>query len=182
MQVRAVKLRREKIVVALEHKVLVYDFKDLKLLHSIETVSNTLGLVALSPAQDNTVMACPGLHCGQAGKLSAFLQSYHSAFISRLQRMHDSWHINLQCSIPHSSLGCTTAQQQSHWLLCYLIAQIQHAAHWKSHMQGTCAVVCKLLHHGDAEGLYLMACRCELSCMMCGGQSLYRRIQQRWRP
>ncbi len=64
-QVRAVKLRRERIVVALEHKVLVYDFKDLKLLHSIETLSNPMGLVALSPSQDQTVMACPGLHCGQ---------------------------------------------------------------------------------------------------------------------
>jgi len=60
-----VKLRRERIVVALEHKVLVYDFKDLKLLHSIETLSNPMGLVALSPSQDQTVMACPGLHCGQ---------------------------------------------------------------------------------------------------------------------
>ena len=66
-QVRAVKLRRERIVVALEHKVLVYDFKDLKLLHSIETLSNPTGLVALSPSQDQTVMACPGLHCGQVG-------------------------------------------------------------------------------------------------------------------
>ena len=64
-QVRAVKLRRERIVVALEHKVLVYDFKDLKLLHAIETLSNPLGLVALSPSQDQTVMACPGLRCGQ---------------------------------------------------------------------------------------------------------------------
>ncbi len=61
------KLRRERIVVALEHKVLVYDFKDLKLLHSIETLSNPMGLVALSPSQDQTVMACPGLHCGQVG-------------------------------------------------------------------------------------------------------------------
>jgi len=60
-----VKLRRERIVVALEHKVLVYDFKDLKLLHSIEPLSNPMGLVALSPSQDQTVMACPGLHCGQ---------------------------------------------------------------------------------------------------------------------
>ena len=59
------KLRRERIVVALEHKVLVYDFKDLKLLHAIETLSNPLGLVALSPSQDQTVMACPGLRCGQ---------------------------------------------------------------------------------------------------------------------
>jgi len=60
-------------VVALEHKVLVYDFKDLKLLHSIETLSNPLGLVALSPSQDQTVMACPGLHCGQVCTLHFFL-------------------------------------------------------------------------------------------------------------
>lgn len=64
-QVRAVKLRRERIVVALEHKVLVYDFKDLRLLHSIETLSNPTGLVALSSSQDQIVMACPGLHSGQ---------------------------------------------------------------------------------------------------------------------
>ena len=77
VQVRAVKLRRERIVVALEHKVLVYDFKDLKLLHSIETLSNPLGLVARSPSQDQTVMACPGLHCGQ---VSRYLQALYSTF------------------------------------------------------------------------------------------------------
>jgi WD40 repeat protein len=64
-QVRAVKLRRDRIVVALEHKVLVYNFADLRLLHSIETLSNPSGLVALSAANDQTVLACPGLHCGQ---------------------------------------------------------------------------------------------------------------------
>uniref|UniRef100_A0A061RD06 Wd repeat domain phosphoinositide-interacting protein 3-like n=1 Tax=Tetraselmis sp. GSL018 TaxID=582737 RepID=A0A061RD06_9CHLO len=63
--VRAVRLRRDRIVVALEHKVLVYNFADLKLLHQIETCSNTKGLVALSAAADSTVMACPGLHKGQ---------------------------------------------------------------------------------------------------------------------
>jgi len=65
--VRAVRLRRDRIVVALEHKVLVYNFADLKLLHQIETCSNTKGLVALSAAADSTVMACPGLHKGQVG-------------------------------------------------------------------------------------------------------------------
>lgn len=59
------RLRRDKIVVALEHKVLVYNFADLKLLHSIETLSNPAGLLALSPVSDQTVLACPGINVGQ---------------------------------------------------------------------------------------------------------------------
>lgn len=38
---------------------------DLKLLHQIETLANSRGLVALSPSADATVLACPGLHTGQ---------------------------------------------------------------------------------------------------------------------
>eukprot|EP00951_Prasinocladus_malaysianus_P021803 scaffold181156_cov48-Prasinocladus_malaysianus.AAC.1 len=64
-QVRAVRLRRDRIVVALEHKVLVYNFADLKLLHQIETLSNVKGLIALSSSAETTVLACPGLHKGQ---------------------------------------------------------------------------------------------------------------------
>lgn len=64
-QVRAVRLRRDRVVVALEHKVLVYNFADFKLLHQIETLANTKGLVALSSAAEMTVLACPGLHTGQ---------------------------------------------------------------------------------------------------------------------
>ena len=65
MQVRAVRLRRDKIVVALEHKVLMYNFADLRLEHSTETASNPKGLVSLSAAPEHNVVACPGLHCGQ---------------------------------------------------------------------------------------------------------------------
>ncbi len=61
------KLRRDRIVVALEHKVLIYNFADLRLLHSIETQSNPAGLLALSAAAEQTVLACPGLHNGQVG-------------------------------------------------------------------------------------------------------------------
>ncbi len=60
------RLRRDKIVVALEHKVLMYNFADLRLEHSTETLSNPNGLVALSPCPEHNVLACPGLHCGQA--------------------------------------------------------------------------------------------------------------------
>jgi hypothetical protein len=40
---------------------------DLKLLHQIETLANSRGLVALSPSADAVVLACPGLHTGQVG-------------------------------------------------------------------------------------------------------------------
>ena len=61
------RLRRDKIVVALEPKVLVYNFADLRLLDSIETLSNPSGLLALSPVSDQTVLACPGIKSGQVG-------------------------------------------------------------------------------------------------------------------
>lgn len=62
--VRAVRLRRDRIVVVLEHKIYVYNFVDLKLLHQIETIANPRGLCALSAASNSTVLACLGLHRG----------------------------------------------------------------------------------------------------------------------
>lgn len=64
-EVRAVRLRRDRICVALDHKIYVYNFADLKLLHQIETAANPRGLCCLSPATNNTVLACPGLQKGQ---------------------------------------------------------------------------------------------------------------------
>ncbi|EFJ20562.1 hypothetical protein SELMODRAFT_177001 [Selaginella moellendorffii] len=64
--VRAIRLRRDRVVVVLEHKIYVYNFSDLKLLHQVETIGNPRGLCALSPASSNSVvLACPGLHKGQ---------------------------------------------------------------------------------------------------------------------
>lgn len=63
--VRAVKLRRDRIVVALEQKVYVYNFADLKLLSQIETVANPRGLCALSSTSNSAVLACPGIQRGQ---------------------------------------------------------------------------------------------------------------------
>lgn len=65
VEVRAVRLRRDKIVVVLEHKIYVYNFADLKILYQTDTVANPKGLCALSPTQHSTVMACPGLNKGQ---------------------------------------------------------------------------------------------------------------------
>jgi len=61
--VKAVKLRRDRIVVILENKVYVYNFADLQLLHQIETYSNSKGLGALSPGS-SVVLAVPGQKVG----------------------------------------------------------------------------------------------------------------------
>ena len=45
----------------------MYNFADLRMLHSIETLSNPSGLLALSAEASNTVLACPGLHQGEVG-------------------------------------------------------------------------------------------------------------------
>ncbi|TYI29273.1 hypothetical protein ES332_A05G305100v1 [Gossypium tomentosum] len=63
-EVRAVKLRRDRIVVVLEHKIYVYGFMDLKLLHQIETSANPRGLCCLSHHSNTSVLACPGLYRG----------------------------------------------------------------------------------------------------------------------
>lgn len=63
-EVRAVRLRRDKVVVVLETKVFVYRFKDLKLLDQITTVSNARGLVSLTSDLNSTVLAVPGLTRG----------------------------------------------------------------------------------------------------------------------
>ncbi|GAV67771.1 hypothetical protein CFOL_v3_11275 [Cephalotus follicularis] len=63
--VRAVKLRRDRLVVVLEHKIYVYNFMDLKLLHQIETLANPRGLCCLSLHSNTSVLACPGLQRGQ---------------------------------------------------------------------------------------------------------------------
>uniref|UniRef100_A0A7N0RJA8 Autophagy-related protein 18c n=1 Tax=Kalanchoe fedtschenkoi TaxID=63787 RepID=A0A7N0RJA8_KALFE len=64
-EVRAVKLRKDHIVVVLEHKIYVYNFMDLKLLHQIETLANPRGLCCLSHHSNTSVLACPGLQRGQ---------------------------------------------------------------------------------------------------------------------
>ncbi|XP_043721303.1 autophagy-related protein 18a-like [Telopea speciosissima] len=64
-EVRAVRLRRDRIVVVLEQKIFVYNFADLKLLHQIETIANPKGLCAVSQVAGSLVLVCPGLLKGQ---------------------------------------------------------------------------------------------------------------------
>ncbi|KAH7616917.1 hypothetical protein Ndes2526B_g09024 [Nannochloris sp. 'desiccata'] len=63
--VRAVRLRNNRIAVALEQKVFLYDIADLRHLQCIETTLNPEGFLALSPSEEATVLACPGLHVGE---------------------------------------------------------------------------------------------------------------------
>lgn len=63
-EVKAVKLRRDRVVVVLQNKIYVYNFADLKLVDHIETIANPKGLCALCPSSSNTVLACPGVSRG----------------------------------------------------------------------------------------------------------------------
>ncbi|KAM5561195.1 autophagy-related protein 18a-like [Rosa sericea] len=64
-EVKSVRLRRDRIVVVVLHKIFVYDFNALKLLDSIVTVENPKGLCEVSHKSGPVVLACPGLHQGQ---------------------------------------------------------------------------------------------------------------------
>lgn len=57
--VKAVKLRKDKVVVVLESRVYVYNFSDLRLIDAIDTCVNPKGLVALSADPNLSVLATP---------------------------------------------------------------------------------------------------------------------------
>lgn len=56
--VRAVKLRRDRIVVVLDNKVYVYNFVDLKLLHQLETFANPKGALSHGLLDDSILPIC----------------------------------------------------------------------------------------------------------------------------
>eukprot|EP01060_Flectonema_neradi_P025937 TRINITY_DN3479_c1_g3_i1.p1 TRINITY_DN3479_c1_g3~~TRINITY_DN3479_c1_g3_i1.p1 ORF type:complete len:353 (+),score=49.37 TRINITY_DN3479_c1_g3_i1:103-1161(+) len=62
--VRAVKLRRDKVVVATEFAVSVFSFEKLELQLKHNTDFNPLGIFALSPSSGRCVLACPSLEKG----------------------------------------------------------------------------------------------------------------------
>ncbi|KAK4750934.1 hypothetical protein SAY87_004416 [Trapa incisa] len=83
-EVKSVKLRRDRIVVVLLQKILVYNFADLKLLHQIETFTNPNGLCVLSQNSGQMVLVCPGLQKGQvriehyASRRTKFIMAHDS--------------------------------------------------------------------------------------------------------
>lgn len=60
-EVKAVRLRRDRVVVALERRIYIYNFADLTLVDHLETVDNPRGLCCLSASSSNNVLACPGI-------------------------------------------------------------------------------------------------------------------------
>jgi len=58
--VRAVRLRRDRVVVALDRRVYTYNFADLTLVDHVETTENPRGLCALCALPSNNVLAVPG--------------------------------------------------------------------------------------------------------------------------
>jgi len=63
--VKSVKLRRDRIVVALDNRVYVYNFQDLSLIDNVDTFLNPKGLLALCSNQSNNVLATLGEKSGQ---------------------------------------------------------------------------------------------------------------------
>lgn len=56
--VKAVKLRKDKVIVVLETRIYVYNFSDLKLIDALETIENPKGLCSVSYAPEKTYLAC----------------------------------------------------------------------------------------------------------------------------
>ena len=62
--VKAVKLRKDKVVVVLESRIYVYNFADLRLIDAIDTCLNPKGLCALSADPNVSVLATPDKNKG----------------------------------------------------------------------------------------------------------------------
>lgn len=63
--VKAVRLRRDVVVVVCLNKIYVYGFRNLGSLDSIETTANPRGLCCLSVGTDRVVLISPGMQIGQ---------------------------------------------------------------------------------------------------------------------
>ncbi|XP_028780899.1 autophagy-related protein 18a [Neltuma alba] len=83
-EVKGVRLRRDRIVVVLVQKILVYNFDDLRVLHQIETIANPKGLCEVSHVSGPMVLVCPGLQKGQvrvelyASRRTKFITAHNS--------------------------------------------------------------------------------------------------------
>ncbi|OMJ87292.1 hypothetical protein SteCoe_10976 [Stentor coeruleus] len=65
-EVKAVKMRKDRIVVILENKIFVYNLQDLKIRDHIATCTNPRGLCCLSTDTERIVIACPSNQKGHA--------------------------------------------------------------------------------------------------------------------
>ena len=55
----AVKMNKARLIVLLQDQIYIYDISNMRLLHTIETVTNVRGLIAVSPSLDSNYLAYP---------------------------------------------------------------------------------------------------------------------------
>lgn len=58
-EVRSVRLKPDRCVIALESKVFVFNLSDFKVLDLLETCSNPLGLCSVANSTDSLILAIP---------------------------------------------------------------------------------------------------------------------------
>lgn len=61
-EIKAVKLKKDRIIIVLEHKAYIYNFSDLKLIDSMETFNNSSGICSL--CKNNNSFATLGINKG----------------------------------------------------------------------------------------------------------------------
>jgi len=83
-KVKAVKLRREFIVVVLDYRTYIYNFRDFTLHDSIDTPMNETALCDISYGENNFILICPGLQQG-----SIRVNSYNYSKVKYINA-HDS--------------------------------------------------------------------------------------------
>ena len=71
--VLGVRLRKDKVIVVLEKRIFVYNFSNLNLIDSIDTVSNPTGLCAVSYEDELALIACPDKEVGRV-KVNIYLK------------------------------------------------------------------------------------------------------------
>lgn len=108
--VKAVKLRRDRIVVVLEEKIYVYNFLDLQPLHPIETSPNPKGLCALSSSTDNIVLACPCPGPGPENKPGFVRVEHYDIKQTRIFKAHDNALSQLTLNADGTRLATSSAQ------------------------------------------------------------------------
>lgn len=92
--VRAVRMRLDRVVVVLEHRIFVYNLPDLRLTSSVQTISNPRGLCALSSSSRSCVMACPSENIGEIRVAlyetkKRFFINAHTSAIACIALCHD---------------------------------------------------------------------------------------------
>lgn len=127
-EVKAVRLRRDRVVVVLAQRIYVYRFSDLHLLDRINTIRNDQGLVALCADASNMVLACPGVSRGHVNVELYDLRR------STLIPAHESELAQVGVSNQGGCVRCCCTGTNQHRvnLLCFL-----GASAWRAQQQQT---------------------------------------------